>query len=292
MEMSAKLFCLKGPYAGQEFPIEEQGVVLGRDPETAGIILDASFVSRSHANIFLSPDGRVVLQDLHSTNGTFLIDPNSGKTRIQGDVVLVDGQRFSLSANDDIVFEIQGFEEADQPAEKDDPGVTRAYFAPPDAPPPAPQAASPSAPPPPPPRPGGVYPGQRDQIGVTMRGTSNVPLILGIVGSVLMIPGVFCSACAGGLIGFSESLSGSGTTWGLFIGLSGLLPVILGSVGAAKGKSQPKISFILLLLASILAGIDWFTSFFMDLLSLAALIVFLVGAIIALTQKKEPAGFA
>jgi pSer/pThr/pTyr-binding forkhead associated (FHA) protein len=102
------MICLKGPYAGQEFPIEEQGVVLGRDPETAGIVIDTSSVSRSHANIFLSPDGHVVLRDLHSTNGTFLIGGDDGKTRIQGDVILSDGQRFSLSANDEAVFEVRG----------------------------------------------------------------------------------------------------------------------------------------------------------------------------------------
>jgi pSer/pThr/pTyr-binding forkhead associated (FHA) protein len=266
--MSAKLLCLKGPYAGQEFPIEERGVVLGRDPETAGIVLDASFVSRSHANIFLAPDGRVVLQDLRSTNGTFLIDQDGGKTRVEGDAILADGQRFSLSANDEAVFEVQGLGEADRTAENDGSEVTRTYSGAPEGHAPAAQETFPSVPP---------VPG-----GVSMRGTSNVPLILGIVGSVLMIPGVFCSACTGGLI----SLSGTGVAWGFFIGL---LPVVCGSVGAAMGKSKPTHSFIFLLIASIITGVDWFSSFFTDLLSLAALILYIVGAIVALTQKKEPA---
>jgi hypothetical protein len=286
MEVSVNLICLKGPYAGQEFPIEEQGVVLGRDPEAAGIILDASFVSRSHANIFLSPDGRVILQDLRSTNGTFLVDQDGGKTRVQSDAVLANGQRFSLGANDDIVFEVQGLEEAGQSAERDGSEVTRAYTGTPDAHAPADQASPPSAPP----SSGGVYhTGPRDGGGVRMRGTSDVPLITGIIGSVLMVPGLLCSACAGSIVGFSESLAGSGTMWGLLIGLSGLLPIIFGSVGAAKGKSNPTQSFAYLLIAAIMAGVDWITALFMDLLSLAALILFLVGAIIALTQKKEPA---
>ncbi|MDR3355555.1 MAG: FHA domain-containing protein [Synergistaceae bacterium] len=105
--MSVNLFCLKGPYAGQEFPIEEHGIVLGRDPATASVILDVSSVSRSHANVFLSKDGRVILQDLRSTNGTFLIDSGGGKTKVQGDIPLSIGQKFSLGANDDIVFEVR-----------------------------------------------------------------------------------------------------------------------------------------------------------------------------------------
>jgi hypothetical protein len=125
--LSAKLLCLKGPYAGQEFPIEEQGIVLGRDPETAGIVIDTSFVSRSHANIFLSPDGRVVLQDLRSTNGTFLIGGDGAKTRVQDDVILSEGRRFSLSANDEAVFEVRGIGEAGLAAGNDGSEVTRTY---------------------------------------------------------------------------------------------------------------------------------------------------------------------
>ena len=283
--MSVNLICLKGPYEGQEFPIEERGVVLGRDPEAAGIILDASFVSRSHANIFLSPDGRVVLQDLRSTNGTFLIDQGGVKTRIQGDVILANGQRFSLGANDDIVFEVQGPEGADRATERAGSEVTRAYDGASDAH----ASASQSVPLSTPSESGGVYQKQPRQDGGRMIGTSNVPLITGIIGSVLMIPGFFCSACAGGFVSVSESLSGSGTMWGLLIGFSGLLPIICGAIGAAKGKTNPSQSFSFLLAAAIMAGVDWFFAFFTDLLSLAALILFLVGAIVALTQKKEPA---
>jgi hypothetical protein len=283
------LFCLKGPYAGQEFPIEGQGIVLGRDPATANIILDVSSVSRSHANIFLSQDGRVILQDLRSTNGTFLIDKNGVKTRIQGDVPLTNGQRFSLGADGEIVFEIRDFGQANQPAADSVPGATRAYFG--DA---APPALERPAPPPPNPSsapPGGGLAGPHGaQSYIQMRGTSNAPLILGIIGSVLMIPGIFCSACAGGIGGALSSGSGAGFESGVMKGmLLGILPLILGFAGAATGKSKPMFSFIFLLIAALIAGAHWFMTLFTDLFCLAALILYLIGAIMALAQKKEPA---
>jgi pSer/pThr/pTyr-binding forkhead associated (FHA) protein len=293
--MSAKLICLKGPYAGQEFPIEGHGIVLGRDPESASVILDVSSVSRSHANIFLAQDGRVILQDLRSTNGTFLIDSGGEKTRIQGDVVLADGQRFSLSANDDIVFEISGSEQANQPEASSLAEPTRVYSgAPvpppiPSAPPASPASAPPASWPPAQPAPGPAGSFSSAPGDGAMRGTSNAPLILGIIGSVLMIPGILCSACAGGIGGALASGS-SGFESGLVKGtLFGLLPIILGFAGAAEGKSNPTLSFIFLLIAALIAGFRWTTTFFTDLFYLAALILYLIGAIMALAQKKEPA---
>jgi hypothetical protein len=120
-----------------------------------------------------------------------------------------------------------------------------------------------------------------------MRGTSNAPLILGIVGSILMLPGIVCSVCVGGTLG-SLTGGGSGFENGVMIGLIiGLLPVVLGIVGAVVGKSRPDVSFVLLLLAGLLAGFAWFRSGFVSLFSLASFIVFIVGAILAKTQKKE-----
>lgn len=143
--MSAKLLCLKGPYAGQEFPVEGHGIVLGRDPAMASVILDDSSVSRSHANVFLSQDGRVILQDLRSTNGTFLIDSSGSRAKVQGDVILADGQRFSLGTNDDNVFEIRCFGQTAQSEASDVSEWTRAGIG---------EPASPAAEPPGPELPG------------------------------------------------------------------------------------------------------------------------------------------
>jgi hypothetical protein len=314
MEMSVNLLCVKGPYAGQTFLIDAQGIVLGRDPATSNIVLDVSSVSRSHANVFISSDGRVVLQDLRSTNGTFLIDPSGNNAPVQGDAVLAYGQRFSLGGNDEIVFEIQDMGQADHaaaegnsyqfeikgsegdaskpiwetPQQHKQPvdGEFASAHARSGAPfPPLPEQPAPYNSPP---ESGTGYNiGQPWRNGVNMRGTSNAPLILGIVGNVLMIPGIFCSACAGGMMGLGSGGGfESGVMWGLFFGI---LPIICGTAGAITGKSKPTFSFILLLLAAIIAGGDWFATLFTDLFYLAALILYLIGAIMALVQKKEPA---
>ena len=41
---------------------------------TADFILDAGMVSRFHCRLTVSPDGKVELRDLDSTNGTFVND--------------------------------------------------------------------------------------------------------------------------------------------------------------------------------------------------------------------------
>ena len=96
-----------------------------------------------------------------------------------------------------------------------------------------------------------------------VRGTSNAPMILGIIGGVLGIPGSICSgACAAGL----TSLSEGATT----------------EVTNAAGNTFMIIG--LMLVATVLVGITLVTFSF---LNLAVVILFLIGAIISFTQKKE-----
>lgn len=66
----AYLVLLTGPSAGETFAIEE-AVKLGRG-ELADIQLDADGLSRHHCTFLSLPDGRVVLRDNASTNGTFV----------------------------------------------------------------------------------------------------------------------------------------------------------------------------------------------------------------------------
>ena len=119
------------------------------------------------------------------------------------------------------------------------------------------------------------------------RGTSNAPLILGIIGAVLMLPALMCSVCVGGL---AEGLGGSrgGTTTGLIVGV---IPLFTGIIGGAKGKSSPGLSIVLLALSAIFALFGWFLSAFTSLFHLGALICFLIGAIMAKVQKKEQQEF-
>jgi hypothetical protein len=104
--MFAELICVKGPYTGQKFPIGAGGLVIGRDPESASIVLDRPSVSRSHANVFVSSDGRVVVQDLGSTNGTWTLGGAGEKKKISSEAVISDRGRFFVGEGEDCVFEV------------------------------------------------------------------------------------------------------------------------------------------------------------------------------------------
>jgi len=53
-----------------EFAVDKSIVTLGRDPES-DIYLPSSMASRDHARIFVK-DGKVYIEDLNSSNGTFV----------------------------------------------------------------------------------------------------------------------------------------------------------------------------------------------------------------------------
>ena len=67
----AKLRIVDGPQAGAEFPLKEGESEIGRQPECR-ISLPDPKASRSHAKLTLGADGRCLVQDLGSSNGTFL----------------------------------------------------------------------------------------------------------------------------------------------------------------------------------------------------------------------------
>ena len=64
------LVVTQGPLTGTALPLREAGTVIGRNPESA-LVLDDDFASGRHARIF-SRDGAWFVEDLGSTNGTFL----------------------------------------------------------------------------------------------------------------------------------------------------------------------------------------------------------------------------
>ncbi|CDZ24732.1 putative secreted protein [[Clostridium] cellulosi] len=119
-----------------------------------------------------------------------------------------------------------------------------------------------------------------------VRGTSNAPMILGIIGGVLGIPGSICSgACAAGLTSLSEGATTEVTNAaGNTFMIIGLIGSILGLVFGILAKKMPIPAGILMLVATVLVGITLVTFSF---LNLAVVILFLIGAIISFTQKKE-----
>ncbi len=66
----AALITTNGPNAGQRFPLDGAGTLIGRQPDVA-VYLDSLSVSRHHARVS-SQDGVYTVEDLGSSNGTYV----------------------------------------------------------------------------------------------------------------------------------------------------------------------------------------------------------------------------
>lgn len=67
-----RLEVVRGPGTGRSWPLPvDADVVIGRDPDSADVIVPAAVVSRSHASVRVTGGG-VVLEDVGSMNGTYL----------------------------------------------------------------------------------------------------------------------------------------------------------------------------------------------------------------------------
>lgn len=71
------------------------GVILGRDPESADIVVADGNISRAHARLELA-DGSVVVTDLGSTNGTYInghaLPPNTAQLPLWAGMPLTVGE--------------------------------------------------------------------------------------------------------------------------------------------------------------------------------------------------------
>ncbi len=70
-EEAAYLVMEQGPYAQQQYLLDKQAMVIGRGPNNDIVIADAE-VSRQHARILWHGGYDYEIQDLGSTNGTFV----------------------------------------------------------------------------------------------------------------------------------------------------------------------------------------------------------------------------
>ena len=114
---------------------------------------------------------------------------------------------------------------------------------------------------------------------------SNVPMILGIIGGIIGLPAAICSgACAAGLSTLAEGATEqtSNTAGSTFLWI-GLISAILGLISAFLYKKNAKTWGGMMVLAGILAGVTLVT---FNILSLIVCILFLIGGVISLTQKK------
>src|SRR6516162_3470864 len=84
--MEPRVVAISGPLKGQEFHLAEGAVSVGRDPSNRMPIRDVT-ISRQHCVIELQ-DGRAIVTDLESHNGTFVNGiPISKRPLAHGDVV-------------------------------------------------------------------------------------------------------------------------------------------------------------------------------------------------------------
>jgi len=103
--MTATLTLLRGQEAGQTFRLSEASTVIGRDRRLADLVVKDTAVSRQHARIVRRDDGQFFLEDLGSTNGSFVRGQPVERTfLIAGDRIQIGPLalfRFSLAPEDE-----------------------------------------------------------------------------------------------------------------------------------------------------------------------------------------------
>ncbi len=170
MASQFQLIMRSGPTPGAAFALEGDQMTIGRDSTNEIVINDAE-VSRRHARLTFQ-GGKYVLEDLGSTNGTFV----NGQ-RLAGPRVLKPGEVISFGEQIVLVFEAISL----------DAGATMV----------SPRAAAvpasprPMPPPPPPPAYVGSVPASPVPVDTTARKTTLLPIFI-IVGVLLLI-----CACVG-----------------------------------------------------------------------------------------------
>lgn len=122
------LYTLKNLQTQESIEISESVIVLGRDI-SCDVVIGSEESSRKHARLELQ-NGRLVLQDLGSTNGTYLQDRKiRGITEVQGgDTVTIGSQSFLIITPDDgsnrTVFGARLAEDSSYVLEKVNPDAT------------------------------------------------------------------------------------------------------------------------------------------------------------------------
>jgi predicted component of type VI protein secretion system len=131
-----------GPTPGATYSLEGDQLIIGRD-SSSGVAINDAEVSRKHSRLTFQ-GGKYVIEDLGSTNGTFV----NGQ-RLVSSVVLKSGDVVSLGEQIVLMYESLSVDAGATMISHKAPAVRTAVAAPPvSAPPPPPQPvyASPAAP--------------------------------------------------------------------------------------------------------------------------------------------------
>jgi diguanylate cyclase (GGDEF)-like protein len=108
------LLVLKGPDVGQRYLVPSIGGIIGRNPEAAVNVRDPN-VSRQHAAVEFTSDGRVVLTDLGSRHGVFVNGVRISRAELyDGNYVELSADtvvrvRFQDPAETELLDELEGF---------------------------------------------------------------------------------------------------------------------------------------------------------------------------------------
>jgi hypothetical protein len=149
-----QLVMRSGPTPGATYPLEGDQLTIGRDSANGVAINDAE-ISRKHARLTFQ-GGKYVIEDLGSTNGTFV----NGQ-RLSGPFVLKGGDVVSFGEQIVLVYDVMS----------GDPGATLASPRRSSA-----RVQSPMAPPPP----AQVYSGQVASGPVQARKSNMTPIFIGV----------------------------------------------------------------------------------------------------------------
>ena len=90
--------CLRGPIAGVVIPVPKEGLLIGRNPRSAQLIVGAPEVSACHLRVTQDPSrSGVWIEDLNSKNGTYYHAGSRSWQRITERKRLGLEERFRLS---------------------------------------------------------------------------------------------------------------------------------------------------------------------------------------------------
>ncbi|HYB30877.1 MAG TPA: FHA domain-containing protein [Solirubrobacteraceae bacterium] len=96
----ARLEVIAGKAEGTWIAVEDE-LVIGRQADARGRLADDEEISRTHARIALETGGRLTIEDLGSTNGTFV-----NGLRIAGPTALSTGDTIELGGTTLVVREL------------------------------------------------------------------------------------------------------------------------------------------------------------------------------------------